>query len=296
MANRTKTAGVGAAGAKLRADDSLSADDIRALAGDLGDFFDLLEDPSIWGRPARAGQALRLPQPASPFLQRRHGRQFGATIDAPFNAEWLSLRERFDARARSRALAHRLAAMLAERVTLVEPGAGTFSLFRWLAPIIARPQHWICLDNDEEHLLRGLRLTAAWGRRLGYAVEPREDWTQLALHTPHGVWSIQPVCYDLEEALPPFLPFDKVHGVVCSALLDLFSEDWLRDLLCSLHGVPFYAAMTVTGGVWRNRHDRDDALVLEGFRRNQIGNEMPRPTDWDRTPHSWRRIWPDCMP
>lgn len=212
----------------------------------------------------------------SPFLQRRHGLHEALPVDSPFNAEWLALRERFDARARSRALAHDFAGMLPDRVTLLELGAGTFSLFRWLAPIVARPQHWICVDNDADLLQRGLELTAAWGRRLGYTVETSEDGARLALHTPNGVWTIKPAQYDLEELDLSALVPDRVSGVMCSALLDLLSDDWLSELVYSLEGVPFYAAMTVTGGIWHNLQDRDDALVLKGFHRNQIGNDTQR--------------------
>lgn len=215
--------------------------------------------------------AERLREATSPFLQRRRGMRFGLAVEQPFDAEWLALREPFDARVRSRDLAHRFAALLPERVTLLELGTGTCSLFRWLAPIIARPQQWLCLDEDEDHLQHGLRLTASWGRRLGYTVELGEDETSLTLHTPHGAWSMQTVSCDLEDP-PTFLPLDDADAVVCSALLDLFSEDWLSELLSAIGRRPLYAAMNVTGRQWRNRHDPGDALVLEGYRRNQIGD------------------------
>ncbi|HET8997429.1 MAG TPA: class I SAM-dependent methyltransferase [Acetobacteraceae bacterium] len=269
MAKRPKTAELGPAGAKFRSGDPLNGGDLWSLAEALSAVLaeateELPPDPT-------AELAKRLREVTSPFLQRRRGMRSGQAVEQPFDAEWLALREPFDARARNRNLAHRFAASLPERVTLLELGAGTGSLFRWLAPIIARPQQWLCFDEDENHLQRGVRLTASWGRRLGYTVEPGEDETSLTLHTPHGPWSMQGVGCDLEDP-PVFLPLDDVDAVVCSALLDLFSEQWLTELVFSLGRVPFYAAMTVTGGGWSNHHDPDDALVREGFRRNQTGN------------------------
>ena len=56
--------------------------------------------------------------------------------------------------------------------------------------------------------------------------------------------------------------------MVCSALLDLVSEDWLEDL-ADVVECPFYAAMTVDG---RDRFlppNPYDGVVAQGFRRDQ---------------------------
>ena len=57
-----------------------------------------------------------------------------------FDASWLELREPFDAAARSVPLARQLAGLLPARPHLLDLGAGTGSLFRWLAPIIGSAQ------------------------------------------------------------------------------------------------------------------------------------------------------------
>ena len=58
-----------------------------------------------------------------------------------FDLDWLDLREPHDAAARSEALAEALIARLPARPRLMDLGAGTGSLFRWLAPRIFHGAH-----------------------------------------------------------------------------------------------------------------------------------------------------------
>ena len=55
---------------------------------------------------------------------------------------------RLDCLARNRGLAVTLAQRLPSRPVILHLGAGTGGLFRFLAPIIARPQRWIFADAD----------------------------------------------------------------------------------------------------------------------------------------------------
>ena len=59
-----------------------------------------------------------------------------------FDLEWLDLREPFDAFARNEALADALVAVLPARPRLLDLGAGTGSLLRWLAPraLVGKPR------------------------------------------------------------------------------------------------------------------------------------------------------------
>src|SRR6185437_1559063 len=130
--------------------------------------------------------------------------------------------------------------MLPETPRILELGAGAGSLFRWLAPIVGRSQHWICIDHDAAHLAFGLRRIAAWARARGCAVGHDTGWRNLSLHTPRGTWSIETRCQDLAGSPPA----EAIDGVACSALLDLLSEYDLEDTLHALRHRPFYAAMT----------------------------------------------------
>lgn len=180
-----------------------------------------------------------------------------------FDAGWLALREPFDHAARSIGLAQRLAAHLPEqRPRLIDLGAGTGSLFRFLAPIIGRGQSWTLLDADAALLDDAFGRTAAWGRRQGFATAISGD--ELAVITPRGTWRMQTHVADLAGALP----LADADAVVCSALFDLVSAAWLARLLDALH-VPLFASIVVDGRVtWRPRH-RLDAFVMTAFRRDQ---------------------------
>jgi hypothetical protein len=210
-------------------------------------------------------------------------------VTEQFAADWLALREPFDHHARSVALARRLSDRLPKRPRLMDLGAGTGSLFRFLAPIIGRGQDWLLVDADDTLLDEAFGRTAAWARRRGYAATAHGD--SLALSTPHGLWRMQVVVGSCRV-----VPRADVDAVVCSALLDLVSASWLTPLCASLT-VPFLACLTVDGrDVWRPRHP-SDALVRTAFRRDMrrdkgfgpalgvtalsaVAATVSAPTDW----------------
>ena len=180
-----------------------------------------------------------------------------------FAADWLALREPFDRAARSVALARRLTERLPRRPRLVDLGAGTGSMFRFLAPIIGRGQDWLLVDADAALLDEAFGRTAAWARRQGYAAAAAGD--ELLLSTRHGLWRMRAVQRELTT--PSSWPLFEADAVVCSALLDLVSAAWLARLCDSLT-VPFLACLTVDGrDAWRPHHPLD-TLVRTAFRRD----------------------------
>jgi SAM-dependent methyltransferase len=182
-----------------------------------------------------------------------------------FAPDWLRLREPFDRTARSVTLARRLADRLPKRPRLVDLGAGTGSLFRFLAPIIGRGQDWILIDADAGLLDESFGRTAAWARRQGFAATSPDD--TLRVSTPHGLWRMQAVQRDLMSAATSGQPFEA-DAVLCSALLDLVSSAWLGRLFDTLR-VPFFASLTVDGrDAWQPHHP-NDALMRAAFRRDQ---------------------------
>jgi hypothetical protein len=209
-----------------------------------------------------------------------------------FAADWLALREPFDHAARSLALARRLTERLPKRPRLVDLGAGTGSMFRFLAPIIGRGQDWVLVDADAASLDEAFGRTAAWARRQGYAATAAGD--ELLLSTRHGLWRMCAVqCGITAPSSWPGLarpvtasvagrtkdvdgrarpghsdgPWFEVDAVVCSALLDLVSAAWLTRLCDSLT-VPFLACLAADGrDAWRPHHPLD-ALVRTAFRRD----------------------------
>ena len=186
-----------------------------------------------------------------------------------FGADWLSLRERLDYAARNRALAVILAERLPMRPRLIDLGAGTGSLFRFMAPVIARPQSWILADADGSLIEAAFDRTADWARGCGFSARlTRESRAPaLTIGTSHGAWRIETLAIDLAK-VPRGVPLDGIDAVVCSALLDLTSRQWMERLFAALR-TPFYASLTVDGrDAWFPRHPADLAVRL-AFRRDQ---------------------------
>jgi hypothetical protein len=186
-----------------------------------------------------------------------------------FPADWLALREPFDAAARSGELARRLVAVLPVRPRLLDLGAGTGALFRWLAPMIGRAQVWTLADADEDLLLRAYDEIADWADLRGWPVTwpGRGHHRALIVHAPAGAWRVEALGVDLLRA-PEGLPLGAVDAVVCSALLDLVSAAWVERLVATLR-VPMLACLTVDGREAFLPPHPYDARVRAGFRRDQ---------------------------
>ncbi len=187
-----------------------------------------------------------------------------------FSGDWLALREPHDAASRNPVLAERLAAALpGARPTLLDLGAGTGSLLRWLAHFVGRPQGWILADRDPELVARAFDETEDAALAMGW----RTTWPgkrTLLVHTPTGAWRIEAVLADLARA-PDGLPLHKADAVVCSALCDLVSEGWVARIAaaCAARRLPFYAALNVTGRARFAPPHPGDAWVARGFARDQ---------------------------
>ena len=186
-----------------------------------------------------------------------------------FDADWLALREPHDAASRSTALAHALARALPPRPRLIDLGAGTGSLFRWLAPILAGPQSWTLADADRALLMRAFGDIAAWAAARGLATTTSGG--ALLVHTRAGAWRIEAEIVDLAGPLAE-LRLNRHDAVVCSALLDLVSSDWINRLAAILKK-PLLACLSVDGSdAVRPAHPLD-RTVFAAFRRDQQRNK-----------------------
>ena len=182
-----------------------------------------------------------------------------------FDSDWLALREPFDRKARSTALAARLARALPVYPWLIDLGAGTGSLFRFLAPIIGGAQSWTFVDSDSALLDAAFNVTADWAVARGFPITHTDS--TLRIHARAGLWQMDGEIHDLAD-MPGELPLREADAVVCSALLDLVSQAWIDRLSRALR-VPFLAALSVDGrDGWLPRHPAD-ALIRAGFRRDQ---------------------------
>ncbi|WP_458097012.1 class I SAM-dependent methyltransferase [Roseomonas sp. WA12] len=184
-----------------------------------------------------------------------------------FDADWLELREPADARARNIDLALRLAAALPARPRLLDLGAGTGSLFRWLAPVLNRPQAWTLVDADVTLIEFAFDTIAMRAMDVGLEVSAPNKRT-LLVHTPSGAWRVEGLVLDLADA-PDGLPLDRADGVVCTALCDLVSRPWASRMAAELR-LPFFSALNVQGDTRFLPPHPADGIVARGFRRDQI--------------------------
>jgi SAM-dependent methyltransferase len=188
-----------------------------------------------------------------------------------FDADWLDLREPFDAAARAPALAEALSAHLAQRMRprFLDLGAGTGSLTRWLGHFVGRAHAWVLADADADLMAEAFDAMIDGAAAMGW----RATWPQkhaLLLHAPRGAWRIEGVLTDLAR-VPEGLPLAEVDAVTCSALCDLVSEAWVERLAEALaaRGLPFYSALNVSGRDRFSPPMPGDALVARGFARDQ---------------------------
>ncbi len=171
-----------------------------------------------------------------------------------FSPDWLALREPFDAAARSATLCAELTRHLPETETLrvLDLGCGTGANLRYLAPRLARPQHWTLLDHDSALLGRvGLN-------------DP----------TPSARADIHTVQLDLVTALDR-VPWAGAHLVTASALLDLVSERWLAQVLQHIvdGGACALFALNYDGAFDCSPADPFDETVRRLFNRHQRGEK-----------------------
>lgn len=165
-----------------------------------------------------------------------------------FSADWLALREPYDARARNPAVLNAVVASLAGNtsIRIVDLACGTGSTLRALAPRFPAGQHWRLADND-----RGLLARAS------------------AMVRPAGV-SLTTIPLDLNRDLEAALD-GPIDLVTTSALLDLVSEVWLDRLAVETlaRSLPIYAALSYDGRVQISPSNTLDAAIVAAVNAHQ---------------------------
>jgi SAM-dependent methyltransferase len=165
-----------------------------------------------------------------------------------FSADWLTLREPYDLRARNPAVIEAVAASLKPRspLRIVDLACGTGSTLRALGPRLPKPQHWKLIDNDPGLLARATAMPPAAGVAI----------TAIPLDLNR----------DLESALD-----GAVDLVTVSALLDLVSDSWLDRLAAVLaaRSIPLYAALSYDGRTRLAPSDPFDTAVVAAVDAHQ---------------------------
>lgn len=182
-----------------------------------------------------------------------------------FPAGWLTTREQYDHAARSAELADRFAAALGPTPCLLDLGCGTGSNLRYLAPRIAGPQRWRCLDNDPA-LLHAASLTLRrWAGERCWATWLAGD--DLVLARPANEIVVTLSLRDLARAGLPDVR--DVAGVTGSALLDLTSAAWLKSLAQACRGRPLLMALSFDGRLGFEPAAPEDEEVCRRFVAHQ---------------------------
>jgi SAM-dependent methyltransferase len=160
-----------------------------------------------------------------------------------FDAAWLTLREPYDHAARSAELAARFAAAVGKAPHLLDLGCGSGSNFRYLAPRIAGPQRWRCVDHDPALLEIAQAAVKDWSDRQGWA--NRRDGDDLILARPGGEIAVGFMLADLARDGPP--DTNSKTALTASALLDLTSAAWLENLADRCCTAPLLMALSFDG-------------------------------------------------
>lgn len=165
-----------------------------------------------------------------------------------FSADWLALREPYDAAARNRRVIHAVTDAMAGRfsITAVDLACGTGSTPRALAPHLPFRQTWRLVDNDLGLLARAAGTALPQGA--GICTAPVD------------------LARDLEVALD-----GAPDLITSSALLDLVSAEWLERFVVEtvVRALPVYAALIYDGRVTLAPPAEFDAAVIDAVNRHQ---------------------------
>ena len=165
-----------------------------------------------------------------------------------FSADWLTLREPYDLRARNPTVLDAVAGSLdsLSSVQVVDLACGTGSTLRALSPLLPARQNWKLIDNDLGLLARAMA----------------------APLVRHATGTAVPLDLnrDLEAALD-----GPVDLVATSALLDLVSETWLDRLAVEIaaRAIPLYAALSYDGRIAFTPSDPLDADIVAAVNAHQ---------------------------
>ncbi len=147
-----------------------------------------------------------------------------------FSADWLELRGPADDAARSKELAREFARTLKPGAKIVDLGAGTGAMGRWLLPFL--PKRCTILSVDGDALL------------LPRAKAPR-----------------------LRRSLAGRLP--RADAYVSTALIDLVSVAWLRKFLQAARGKPVLMCLAVDGRHEVTPSHANDKAIFAAFAKHQ---------------------------
>ena len=186
-------------------------------------------------------------------------------------AHWLRLREATDWASRSGSLTRDIAARLGshDTVHVLDLATGTGSNLRYLMERLPPRQRWVLVDRSPDLLSLVYDRTIAWAGARGYAVRPTPDGFALE---GHGLdCQVTPRLMDLDLPLDASL-FAGQHLVTGSAILDLVSASWLRQLAacCREAGAAALFALNYNGASSFTPSEPEDDLLRDLLNAHQL--------------------------
>jgi Methyltransferase domain len=169
-----------------------------------------------------------------------------------FSAEWLTLRQPYDVRARNPVVLNAVLGAFRSKpnACITDLACGTGSTLRALSPKLAAKQEWRLVDYDPALLARAAQSAAA-------------------LDVP-----VRPLTADLNRELEAVLR-EPANLVTNSALLDLVSEDWIARLVESAasRDLSVYAALNYDGRIETSPAHPLDEVVVHAVNLHQRGDK-----------------------
>ena len=177
------------------------------------------------------------------------GSATGAAVVTGFSADWLSLREPADTRARDLSLSTQLVQWAHRRspARFIDLACGTGANLRYLAPRVGGAQEWLLVDSDVALLEKVCAIPGC------------------EVRTRH---------VDLATGLRA-LEFAPGVIVTASALLDLVSERWLTQLVeqCCANRCAALFALSYDGRITLTPSDHDDEWIRGLVNLHQRGDK-----------------------
>lgn len=184
-----------------------------------------------------------------------------------FSAEWLSLREGADARARNTSVADALAArfQLRDSVSAIDLGCGTGANLRATSALLPPRQSWTLVDVDADLLDRAKAALSSWADDAAVA----DDGLRLTKGSAEIVVRFKQA--DLTHALAPLIA-EGADLITASALFDLVSADLSRKLARAAADIraSFYAVLTYNGVQRWSPHRPADNQIASAFNHHQM--------------------------
>lgn len=185
-------------------------------------------------------------------------------------AQWLALREPADTGARSVSLTRAIvnAIATADPLNVLDLATGTGSNLRYLTTRLPANQSWLVVDRSSTLLAEMPARTRSWVAARGHDVVT--DGSGFVITGQELNCRVETRQLDLETVDVADL-FAARHLVTASALLDLVSEPWLRQLAARCRAAHAAALFTITynGRSSCSPVEPEDEMVLDLFNRHQ---------------------------